>query len=224
VARAALRDSVLLLVQDGVEGLQERGLQNGASGTSAASRVGGSNGQLGGDGVAAAAARVEHSVVSVAHRLLALEFALGAGAVGGLQALLAAVQLLAHRRALRLGSHASGVATGRLADGLALVASELLASVLGAADGAHRSLAVNSALSAGNLLAFHLALGASAHRVADGRALGVIAHPLADWMARAGSWQNHGTGVLCSEHLCGRNHTQQQKGSNHGLHFLSWAS
>jgi len=52
---------------------------------------------LSGGGIARAASGLRKLVISVASRLLALKLALRAGAVGGLQALLAAVQLLAHR-------------------------------------------------------------------------------------------------------------------------------
>jgi hypothetical protein len=135
-------------------------------------------------------------VVGIARWLLALKLALGTSAVGGLQALLAAVQLFADRRALRFRSHAGGVATSRLAHSLALVASQLLAGVLGAADRANRALAVDGALGARYLFTFHFALRASANWVADGRALRVIAHPLASRMAGAGSGQGHHAGIL----------------------------
>jgi len=130
-------------------------------------------------------------VIHIASRLLALQLALRTSAVGGLEALLTAVELLADWRALRLGSHASGVAAGRLADGLALVAGQLLAGVLGASNGADGALAVNGALGARYLLALHLALRASAHWVANSRALRVVAHPLAHRVARASSRQGH---------------------------------
>jgi hypothetical protein len=71
------------------------------------------------------------------------------------------------------------VALGGGADGLALGAVLLLAVVLGAADRAGGLLAVDDALSALNFLALHLALGASAHGVADSRASRVIALPTA---------------------------------------------
>ena len=114
-----------------------------------------------------------------AGRLLALELALGLGAVGGLDALVGAVERLADGRALGLGRLARGVAAGRLADRLALGAAVLLALLLGAADRADGALAVDRALGAGRLLALHLALGARAHGVAHGGARWVIALPLA---------------------------------------------
>jgi len=194
-ARAARLVAVLLLVQNGVEGLNE-GRAQGLAGGSSASIVGLYNGNLSGGGVASAASSSGSLVVSVALGLLALQFALGAGAVGGLHALLAAVQLFADRGALGLGSHAGGVAASRLAHGLALVAGVQLASVLGASNGANRSFAMNSALGAGNLLAFHFALRASAHRMADSRALRVVTHPLASRMARTGSRQGHSIDIL----------------------------
>jgi len=90
------------------------------------------------------------------------------------------------------------VASSRLANSLALVASQLLAGVLGASDGAHRSLAMNGALGARYLFAFHLALRACANRVANSRALRIVAHPLAHRVARTGSGKNHRIGVLLS--------------------------
>jgi len=117
------------------------------------------------------------ALLLLASRLLALQLALGALAVGGLDALVVALQLLAHRAALGLGGGAGGVALSRCTDSLALGAILLLAIVLGAADRAHRALAMHNALGAGGLLASHLALGARAHRVTNSRALRVIALP-----------------------------------------------
>jgi len=148
-------------------------------------------------------------IISITEGLLALQLALGTSAVCRLEALLAAVQFLAHRRALRLGSHASGVATSRLAHCLALVAGQLLAGVFRAADGANWSLAVNGAFSARYLFAFHFALRTSAHRVANSRALRVVAHPLADGVAWASARENHRIGVLLGTNS---HYSQQQKG------------
>jgi hypothetical protein len=100
-------------------------------------------------------------------------------AVGGLGALVEAGEFLAHRLALGFRSLAGGVATSWLADRLALGAAFLLALVLGAADGADGFLAVNSAFGAGGFLALHLAFGSFTHRVANSRAGGIIALPLA---------------------------------------------
>jgi len=52
----------------------------------------------------------------LASRLLALQLALGLGAVGGLGALVEASEFLANRLALGLGGFAGGVAVSRLAD------------------------------------------------------------------------------------------------------------
>jgi hypothetical protein len=123
------------------------------------------------------------ALLLLARGFLALQLALGAGAVGGLDALVVALELFAHWRALGLGRGAGSVALGGRADGLALGAVLLLAVVLGAADGADGALAVDGALGAGGLLATHLALGAGTHGVADGRALWVIALPAALGMA-----------------------------------------
>jgi len=168
-----------------------------AGGADAASVVSALNGELGSGSIATAAASLlRNIVVGIARWLLALKLALGTSAVGGLQALLAAVQLFADRRALRFRSHAGGVATSRLAHSLALVASQLLAGVLGAADRANRALAVDGALGARYLFTFHFALRASAHRVANSRALRVVAHPLAHRVARAGARKHHRVGIL----------------------------
>jgi len=84
------------------------------------------------------------------------------------------------------------VAASGLAHRLALGAVILLALVLGAANGAGGLLAMNGALGAGNLLALHLALGTLAHRMADGRALRVIALPLALGMTLVFNGENAG--------------------------------
>jgi len=141
--------------------------------------------------------------------LLALQLALGLGAVGGLDALVEAGELLADGGALGLGSLAGGVAVSRLADGLALGAALLLAGVLGAADGADGLLAVHGALSAGGLLALHLALGALADGVADSGAGGVIALPLA-----------HGVALL--SHGGDGNNGQDQKAQSEARHLRVW--
>jgi len=154
------------------------------------------NSVLSGGSITAAASSLRKIVISIASGLLALKFALGTSAVGGLQALLAAVQLFADGRALRFRSHAGGVATSRLAHSLALVASQLLASILGAADRADRALAMDGALGTRYLFALHFAFGASAHWVADSRALRIVTHPLADGMARARAGENHRVGIL----------------------------
>ncbi len=88
------------------------------------------------------------ALLLLTRRLLALQLALGLLAVGGLHALVVALELLADRRALGLGRGAGGVALGGSTHSLALGAVFLLAVVLGAPDGAHRALAVNNALGA----------------------------------------------------------------------------
>jgi hypothetical protein len=174
-ARAALVGGVQLhVVHDFNEGRNGR-----ASAGCTAGRRGDGDGSLN----VGRAARAALALFELAGGLLALEFALGLGAVGGLEALVLADEFLANRAALGFGGSASGVAASRLADGLALGAVFLLALVLGAADGADRLLAVDSALSAGNFLALHLALGSLAHGVAHSRAGGVITLPLAGGVA-----------------------------------------
>ena len=145
VARAAVLLALfLLLVHDGVEDFQEAGLVllDEARGRRA-------SGRLDGDLHGLTGARAALGLLAL--RLLALELALGLGAVGGLDALVLAVEFLADRAALGLGSGASGVALSRVADGFARRAGVLLAVVLGAADGANGAFAVNGALSAGGL-------------------------------------------------------------------------
>jgi len=135
-----------------VEGLDER--RGVATRRGIASIVGLSNGELNILRTARAA------LLLLASWLLALQLALGTLAVGGLDTLVVAFELLANRAALGLGGSASGVALSRRAHSLALGAVLLLAIVLGAADRANRALAVDNALSTSGLFASHLALGA----------------------------------------------------------------
>jgi len=82
-------------------------------------------------------------------------------------------------------------AVSRRADSLALGAVLLLAQVLGATNIALWLIAVNLALSTLSLLAVNLALGALAHRVAHGRADGVVALPSALRVAVAFNFSLH---------------------------------
>jgi len=141
-----------------------------------------------------ARARAAGSVGDVAGGLLALKFALGLGAVGGLEALVLAVQFLANRAAAGFGSVASSVAASRLADGLALGAVFLLALILGAADGADGLLAVDGALGARDFLALHLAAGALTDGMADSGAGRIVALPLAGWVALIRGGEHAGEG------------------------------
>jgi len=160
-----------------VHDLNERGAETARSDSRSARLVGQAESELHVLSTAGAALRL------FARSAFALQLALGLGAVGRLYALVEASEFFADRGALGLRSLTGSVATSGLADRLALGASFLLALVLGAADGADRLLAVNRALSAGGLLALHLAFRALAHGVADSRANGVIALPLAVWVA-----------------------------------------
>jgi hypothetical protein len=121
--------------------------------------------------------------LSLASGSLALQLTLGLRAVDWLDALVLAVELFADRSTLGLRSHAGGVAASRLADSLALRAAVLLAEFFWATNSAHWTLAVDCAFRAGDLLTLHLALRASTHWVADGRAGRVITLPLAHWVA-----------------------------------------
>jgi len=166
----------LLLVHDGVEHFQERRTERAAGVGLRAAVVGLNNGNIR-VGRGARAALV--AVVFVASRLLALQLALGTSTVGGLHALVGAVEFLAHGRAFRFGSSAGGVALSGCANSLALGAVFLLTIVLGAADRAGGAFAVNNALGALSLLTLHFTLGTSTHWVADSRAGRVIALPAA---------------------------------------------
>jgi len=182
-----------------VENLEEgRGVAAGRLGAAGSGGLGNSQLNVG------LRARAAGGGLLLASGLLALQLALGLGAVGGLDALVVALELLANGAALGLGGRAGGVALGRGTDGLALGAVLLLAEVLGAADRANGALAVDSALSAGGLLAAHLALGAGAHGVANSGALGVVALPLA-------------LGVALVSHSDGNGESQHD--DNEGTHF-----
>ena len=198
-ARAALLLAVLGLVVHLVHHFQE-GRSVGAR-RRVASVVGNDHSDLSVGGLSARAAL--RSLRQLASSLLALELALGAGAVGGLGALVVAIEFLADRAALGLGSLASSVALSGLANGFALGATVLLAQLLGASNRANRLGAVNGALGASHLLALHLALGTSANGVANSRAGGVIALPLALGVALGG--RSHGG--------------EQQNGENDEFHL-----
>jgi hypothetical protein len=157
------RRSELSIDRGGLRGL-EHGSLGVLSGTGAAAHVVESLGDRG---------------LVLASGLLADKLALGAGAHEGLAALPVTVGGLAKRSALGLRSNASGVADGRRANGLALGAVVLLAKRLRATNRASGLLTVDIALGAGELLALHLALGASADGVAHSGAGGVITLPLA---------------------------------------------
>ena len=197
-AGAALLLAVLGLVVHLVHHFQE-GRSVGAR-RRVASVVGNDHSDLSVGGLSARAAF--RSLRQLASSLLALQLALGTSAVGGLGALVVAVEFLADRAALGLGGLAGGVALGRLADGLALGAAVLLAQLLGASNGAHGLGAVDGALGAGHLLTLHLALWAGAHGVAHGRACGVITLPLA-------------LGVALSRKGDGNEGQQQNSGESH---------
>jgi len=183
-ARAAVSLTALVAEVHLVHDLEERGLGGGGLRGVGVSLV---HGVLGVGLVALAALGT-----LLASRLLALELALGLGAVGGLDALVVALELLAHGRALGFGGGAGGVALGGGADGLALGARLLLAGLLGATDRAGRLLAVDGALGARGLLALHLADGALADGVAHSGAAGVVTLPLAVGVALIGADSDDG--------------------------------
>jgi len=118
-----------------------------------------------------------------AGRLLTLKLAFGLGAESGLLAFPVASSLFAFRNANRLGGNALGVAFRSFANSFAFGAVFLLAHILGAMHTAGRALAVNCALGAFRLFAFHLAFRALANRMALCRALWVVALPFAKGMA-----------------------------------------
>jgi len=170
-ARAAFVCSVLNRVSDGVEGFQEG--RSVATRRGIASVVGLNHSQLHTRGTARAA------LLLLTSGLLALQLALGSLAVGGFHTLVVAFQFFADRRAFGFGSSASGVALSRSTDGFTLGAVFLFTIILGATNGADRAFAMNDALGASCLFTSHFTFGTSAHRVADSRALRIIALPFA---------------------------------------------
>jgi len=78
--------------------------------------------------------------------------------------------------------------------------------VLGATNSANGLFAVNGALCAGGFLALHLALGTLAHGVADSRAGGIIALPLA-----------HGVALLCRDSSHQENDNDAEEDAGHLL-------
>ncbi len=176
MARAAVLLALLSLEGEGVQDFQERRLGGSRGRSSSWVGTSGSHSGLNVLSVASAALLCGGSGV-LASTLGTLEFALGLSTVGGLGALLEAAELLANRLALGFRGGASGVANRGLADCLALGASLGFALISRAADGANRALAVNHALGTRSLFALHVTLGGRANRVADGRALRVVALP-----------------------------------------------
>jgi len=124
-------------------------------------------------------------VLDVTGGLLALKLAFGTRASRGFGARPRARGFFTERGTVGFGGNASGVALGRGAHGFTLGAIAFLAEILGATNRALGLLAVNGALGALRLLALHLAFGTRAHRVADGRAGGVVALPSAFRVARS---------------------------------------
>jgi len=116
--------------------------------------------------------------------ILARELAFRLGAESGDFALPCAAGLGALRNAVGVGGSACGAAHRGTAHVLARVRATVHAAlVLGASDLAHRRLTRDLAFGTLSRFAIHLAVGAFAHRVADGRALWVIAKPFANRMA-----------------------------------------
>jgi len=115
----------------------------------------------------------------LASRTLTLQFALGFLTVGWLDTLVLAIKFLANRAAFGFRSRAGGVALSGSADSFALRAGTLLAIILGATNGANRTFAVYGTFSAGDFFASHFASRTRADRVADSRALRIIALPAA---------------------------------------------
>jgi len=173
MARAALLFAILLLVLNSVENFQEGGLL----GLLLEARRNGTGG--GRDGKLNSTTRTTAALWLFASRSFALQFALGFLAVGGLHALVLAIQLLADGAAIGLRSGASSVALSRVAHGLARRAGLFLAIVLGATNAAHRSFAVNSTFGACCLFTSHFTLRTRANRVANSRAGWIVALPAA---------------------------------------------
>jgi len=111
-------------MSEGMEGLNER--RSIATRRRIASTVGLENSQL------YVLRTTRAALLLLTSRLLALQLALGALAVGRLDALVVAFELFANRAAFGLGSRASSVALSRSTDSLTLGAIFLLAIVFGA--------------------------------------------------------------------------------------------
>ena len=92
------------------------------------------------------------------------------------------------RGAVGFGGSAGGTAHGRAAHSLAFRAIFHLAHFLGAAHRARRLFTVHFALGAFVRFAVHLTVGARAHRVALGRADGVVAQPFT--LGVLATWKN----------------------------------
>lgn len=110
---------------------------------------------------------------------LALQFTLGLGTVGGLDALVEAGELFADRLASWFRRFASGMAVSRLANRFALGAALLLALIFRATNSADWLFAVHGAFGTSGFLALHLAFRSLTHRVTNRGASRVIALPLA---------------------------------------------
>jgi hypothetical protein len=136
-------------------------------------------GRAGSGARAARLVALTEDLVLITGGFLAGQLALGLGAELRGLALPGALGLLAQRRAVGLGGSASGTADSGSADSLASGAILHLTHFLGASHRAHGFLAVNFTLGALSGLAVHLALRASANRVALGRADRVVTQPLA---------------------------------------------
>jgi len=181
VARAAGGSALLVGQSNGMHNFHEARF----IGSSRRVGVGRGNSEVGVSGRARAATSFLFFIGNVALRLLALEFAFGSGAGGGLRARPVALCFLAQRRTVGLRSHTGCFAFSWCAHGLALGARVLFAHFLGATNGALRLLAVHGALRTLERLALHLTFWSGANRVANGRAHGVVALPLALGVARS---------------------------------------
>jgi len=133
--------------------------------------------------VAAAARRL--AATSRSGSLVASKVALGLGAGGGLSARPGALRGRASRLAVGDGGSADGLALGGQANVLAKRATTSLAVLAGASNLTLGLLATDVASSLGKFLASKLASGLLALGLADGRAGGGIALPLAVGEARA---------------------------------------
>jgi hypothetical protein len=152
-------------------------------------------------------------LVLITGGFLASQLTLGLGAQLRGLALPGTLGLLAQGRTVGLGGGAGGTADSGAADGLTSGAVLHLAHLLRASDGADGLFAVNLALSALSRLAVHLALGASTHGVALGRAHGVVTKPLALWVALGG----HSRGGKRQDNE-GKDHLHGEKGRNTARH------
>jgi len=181
-ARAARSFALLSLVRKAVEDFEERSF--GSRNTIFASmNFGVLYGECGVTGVTGAARAVSSGGTELfffrASGLFASELTFGFGAESGGLAFPGTLGFLTERSTVGFRSSAGSSADGGTADGLTSWAVFHFTHFFGATNGADGLFAVNFTFGAFGGFAVHLALGASAHWMAFGRAYGIVAQPFA---------------------------------------------